>query len=123
MPHDASPATGMRKVCFLLHVKPELLDEYRQTHAAVWPEMLEELQRSGRHNYSLFLGEDGLLVGYFETDSPDDGEAYLAASEIAERWEHEMTKYFFDNGARPDQSIERLVQIFDLEGQLAAAGR
>lgn len=120
---DSRPAPTSRKVCFLLHVKLELLDEYRQTHAAVWPDMLDELERAGRHNYSLFIGDDGLLVGYFETDSPDDGEGYLAASTVAERWEHTMAKYFFDDGSRPDQNIERLTQIFDLDGQRAVASR
>lgn len=113
-------AGTVRKVCFLLHVKPEMLDEYRERHAAVWPEMLKELLRSGRHNYSLFLREDGLLVGYFETDSDDDGDGYLANSAIAERWEREMAPFFFDHGARPDQNIERLTQVFDLEGQLGS---
>jgi L-rhamnose mutarotase len=114
--------TSARKVCFLLRVKPERLAEYRERHAAVWPEMLRELQRAGRSNYSLFLRPDGLLVGYFETTADDDGDAYLAASEVAGRWEREMAPFFFDDETRPDQSIERLDQVFDLEGQLAAAG-
>jgi L-rhamnose mutarotase len=33
----------------------------------VWPEMLDALRDAGWHNYSLFLREDGLLFGYFET--------------------------------------------------------
>jgi L-rhamnose mutarotase len=121
---EPTPSTsGLRKVCFLLRVKPELLAEYRERHAAVWPEMLDELERSGRHNYSLFLRPDGLLVGYFETDADDDGDGYLAASPIAERWEREMAPFFFDDGSRPDQNIERLEQVFDLERQQAQARR
>ena len=30
----------MNRYCFLLRVKPELLDEYRARHRQVWPEML-----------------------------------------------------------------------------------
>lgn len=116
-PEKARP----RKVCFLLHVKPERIDDYCASHEQVWPDMLRELQRAGRHNYSLFLREDGLLVGYFETTEPDDGEAYLAGSEIAARWEATMAQYFFDDDTRPDQAIERLIQVFDLEGQLRIA--
>ena len=115
------PTTQPRKVGFLLRVKPDRLDEYRERHAAVWPEMLRELQRAGRSNYSLFLRPDGLLVGYFETTADDDGDAYLAASEVAARWEREMAPFFFDDDTRPDQSIERLEQVFDLEAQLAEA--
>jgi L-rhamnose mutarotase len=33
----------MNRYCFLLRVKPELLDEYRARHRQVWPEMLAAL--------------------------------------------------------------------------------
>lgn len=58
----------MQRVCFLLKVRADRLDEYRERHAAVWPEMLDALSATGWHNYSLFLREDGLLVGYLETE-------------------------------------------------------
>ena len=40
-------------------------------HAAVWPDMLRALHETGWHNYSLFLRDDGLLIGYFETPDLD----------------------------------------------------
>ena len=55
------------RVGFRLQVRPELIDEYRAHHAAVWPEMLDALERCGWHHYSLFLDVDGTLFGYFET--------------------------------------------------------
>lgn len=58
----------MQRVCFLLKVRADRLDEYRERHAAVWPEMRDALSATGWHNYSLFLREDGLLVGYLETE-------------------------------------------------------
>ncbi len=58
----------MERVCFLGRVRPGRLAEYRRRHAAVWPEMLDALRDAGWTNYSLFLTDDGLLVGYLETD-------------------------------------------------------
>ena len=58
----------MERVCFHLQVRPERLGEYKERHRAVWPEMLEALSAAGWRNYSLFLRQDGLLVGYLETD-------------------------------------------------------
>ena len=57
----------MQRVCFLLTVRSDRLDEYRERHAAVWPDMLRALSDTGWRNYSLFLRDDGLLVGYLET--------------------------------------------------------
>jgi len=65
----------MQRVCFLLKVREDRIAEYRERHAAVWPEMLQALSATGWHNYSLFLRDDGLLVGYLETE---DFEAALA---------------------------------------------
>jgi L-rhamnose mutarotase len=35
-----SSAPAGRRICFLLRVRPERAQEYRERHAAVWPEML-----------------------------------------------------------------------------------
>ncbi len=63
----------MGRVCFTLQVDPDRLAEYRQRHAAVWPEMLAALRDAGWHDYSLFLRDDGLLVGYFVADDLGGG--------------------------------------------------
>jgi L-rhamnose mutarotase len=57
----------MQRVCFVLQVKPERLEEYKTRHRSVWPEMEAALRETGWGNYSLFLRDDGLLVGYLET--------------------------------------------------------
>ena len=45
----------MQRICFLLKVREERLEEYRARHGEVWPEMLDALRETGWHNYSLFL--------------------------------------------------------------------
>jgi L-rhamnose mutarotase len=105
----------MERVCFLLKVKPERLTEYKERHKAVWPDMLQALRETGWHNYSLFLREDGLLVGYFET--PDLGRALsgMAKREVNERWQREMAPFFINlEGRRPDEGFLRLEEVFHL---------
>jgi L-rhamnose mutarotase len=109
----------MQRVCFQLQVKPERIDEYKARHAAVWPDMLRALADSGWHNYSLFLGDDGLLVGYVETPSLDAAQAAMAATEVNARWQAEMAEFFVELGdARPDTGFVRLEEVFHLEDQL-----
>jgi len=111
----------MERVCFRLQVKADRLEEYKQRHRAVWPEMLEALATTGWHNYSLFLGEDGLLVGYLETPSLEEAQAGMAATDVNGRWQAEMAEYFEElDGARPDTGFVRLEEVFHLEDQLAA---
>ncbi|RNE67061.1 L-rhamnose mutarotase [Cryobacterium tepidiphilum] len=108
------------RVCFQLQVRADRLEEYRERHETVWPDMLREIEASGRRNYSLFLRDDGLLIGYFETDSLEASDAYLAASPAAARWEADMAPFFAALDGRPDQSFLQLPEIFNLHDQLAS---
>jgi L-rhamnose mutarotase len=114
----------MERVCFQLQVKPERLEEYRERHEAVWPDMVQALARAGWHNYSLFVREDGLLIGYFETPSLEAAQAGMAATEVNARWQAEMADLFVNLGedplARADTSFLRLTEVFHLEDQLDA---
>ncbi|MGO2050735.1 MAG: L-rhamnose mutarotase [Microbacterium sp.] len=112
--------TTPHRICFQLQVCPELLDEYLARHSPVWPEMLAEIAASGRRNYSLFLGDAGRLIGYYETDDDNAAQAYLAQSEVATRWESEMSRFFVDLDGRPDQAATPLTQVFNLAEQLSA---
>ena len=109
----------MQRVCFQLQVRPERIEEYKQRHSAVWPDMLSALEETGWHNYSLFLREDGLLIGYFETPSLDAALAGMEATEVNARWQAEMAEFFVDLGdARPDTGFVQLEEVFHLEDQL-----
>lgn len=109
----------MQRVCFQLQVKPERIDEYKARHAEVWPDMLRALADSGWHNYSLFLRDDGLLIGYVETPSLDQAQAAMASTEVNARWQAEMAEFFVELGdARPDTGFVRLEEVFHLEDQL-----
>ena len=82
--------------------------------------MLEEIRLSGRRNYSLFLRQDGLLVGYYETDSDTASADYLASSPVASRWEAEMMPFFVSVAERADRDAARLDQVFHLEAEATA---
>jgi L-rhamnose mutarotase len=106
----------MERVCFLLKVRQEHLAEYKERHKAVWPEMLEALRETGWHNYSLFLRDDGLLVGYFETPSLQQALDGMANREVNLRWQREMGSFFEAlEGRRPDESFLRLLEVFHLD--------
>jgi L-rhamnose mutarotase len=113
----------VQRVCFQLQVKPDRLEEYADRHRAVWPDMLRALSSTGWHNYSLFLGEDGLLIGYFETPDLQAALDGMDAADVNARWQAEMAEFFVALGdARPDTGFRRIGEVFHLEDQLAALG-
>ena len=106
----------MQRVCFLLKVRPEKIDEYRRRHAAVWPEMLDALRQTGWHNYSLFLRSDGLLVGYVETPDFERARAGMQEHPVNARWQAEMAPFFESlQGGAADASMVPLTEVFHLD--------
>jgi L-rhamnose mutarotase len=110
------------RVCFTLQVRPDRLAEYRERHAAVWPDMLCALRDAGWHDYQLFLREDGLLVGTLVTDDLTAAQAAMDAVEVNARWQADMAPFFDLPDGRPDRGMRVLDLVFDLDAQLAAAG-
>lgn len=111
----------MPRYCFTLQVRSDRLEEYRKRHAAVWPDMLRALRRTGWGNYSLHLRPDGLLVGYVETDSIERAQQAMAETDVNARWQAQMAPFFEGlDGSAPDEGFTLLEEVFSLSDQLAA---
>jgi len=81
--------------------------------------MLRALRDAGWHDYSLFLHEDGTLIGYFRTEDLAAAQAAMARTEVNQRWQAEMAPFFENlDGRRPDEGFEVLEEIFNLDEQL-----
>ena len=100
----------MERVCFQVRVRADRIDEYRERHRAVWPEMLAALSGTGWSNYSLFLREDGLLIGYLETEDFERSRAAMDETDVNRRWQAEMAPFFEDALA-----FDRLEEVFHLD--------
>jgi L-rhamnose mutarotase len=109
----------MSRYCLLGRVDPLRIADYRRVHQAVWPDLLRALKDAGWHNYSLFLREDGLLIGYVEADDLDQAQARIAATEVNARWQAAMSELFATQGP-PDEAWELVPEVFNLENQLHA---
>jgi L-rhamnose mutarotase len=104
------------RVCFLLKVRGEKVEEYKARHANVWPEMLAALRETGWRNYSLFLRPDGLLVGYLEADDFNLCVARMKEHPVNARWQTEMAPFFESlsvGGA--DDNMAPLEEVFHLD--------
>jgi L-rhamnose mutarotase len=107
----------MNRIGFMLKVRAHLVEEYKQHHQNVWPEMQDALRQTGWHNYSLFMREDGLMFGYFETpDTLEAAQEAMAKTEVNARWQALMSPYFeIPPGAQPDTSFIQLQEVFHLD--------
>lgn len=111
-----------QRVCFVLQLRPERVEDYLDAHTEVWPEMLDALRETGWRNYSLFLRkDDGMVVGYLETDDFATTAAAMEATDVNARWQARMSEYFLPatggdaDGANPDTIRTELLEYFHLD--------
>jgi L-rhamnose mutarotase len=105
----------MQRVCFSLQLKRDRLAEYKERHREVWPEMQAALRETGWTNYSLFVDDDGLLVGYLETDDFERALSEMEKRKVNEKWQREMAAFFEGPEGSPDRKFKRLEEVFHLD--------
>lgn len=107
----------MQRIAFLLRVKPEKIEAYKKCHDPMPADFVREIKAAGIRNYSLWLRADGVEFGYLECDDWDAACAYLAQSEVHDRWQIMMQDYLLSptDDASGGQPIELLEQTMLIE--------
>ncbi len=104
----------MERVCCLLQVKKEKLDEYLRAHE-VWPELLDAMREAGIKNNSIFYRSDGLIVVYLESENAKQSLERLGQTDVNRRWDEYMAEYFEGgSGDMESDGVEWLKQYFYL---------
>jgi L-rhamnose mutarotase len=77
----------MKRFGQIIRLRPEKYEEYKQLHAAAWPEVLDMLQKANIRNYSIYHW-NGLLFAFFEYHGSDFEEdmAKIAADPKTHEW-------------------------------------
>ena len=101
-----------QRSAFVLHVRPERIDDYVAAHRDAWPELLAALKGAGIRNYSIF--RDGNQVfGYFEADDLEAAAQFLAEQPVCTRWQDAMAELLDERV--PDAGPPPLEEIFRLD--------
>jgi L-rhamnose mutarotase len=78
----------VKRICSLIKVKEDSIEDYERVHAAVWPEVLVCLKRANVQNFSIYR-YNNLLVSYMEyigTDLEADMASIAADPKTQEWW-------------------------------------
>jgi L-rhamnose mutarotase len=90
--HGDDTAHGVARYGSVIGLRPEKLAEYKQRHAAVWPDVLKKIHECHIRNYSIYLAElhpnDFYLFSYFEYTGDDfqADMAKMAADPTTQEW-------------------------------------
>jgi len=80
-----------KRVIQMARIKPERLEEYKEHHRHVWPELEAVYRRAGFTSLSCFL-HDNLLLIYLEYDEAlyPASSAWLEVNEAQVKWQAMM---------------------------------
>jgi len=82
----------MQRYGMVIGLRPEKIAEYKELHAAAWPDVLAMIAACNMRNYSIYLRQlpdgDYYLFSYFEYVGADfEGDmAKMAADPTTQRW-------------------------------------
>jgi L-rhamnose mutarotase len=102
----------MQRVAFILRLNPGAEEAYDKAHAAVWPDMLALLKRSGISEYSIFR-RDQLLFLTMHVEDFEQTWARIEADPVNTRWQQAMAPYFAPlDPLRPGERFPMMKEIF-----------
>ena len=101
----------VKRYGWVIKVKPEKLEYYKELHANPWPEVNAMLKECNIQNYSIYY-RDGLLFSYLEYtgDDFDADMKKMAADPMTQKWWKET-----DPCQEPVDSAEEGVWWADME--------
>ena len=73
----------------VIYIKPEKLEEYKKLHSAVWPKVLERLEKSNIRNFTIYYCKElGALFSHYEYigSNYDSDMAAIGDDEDTKKW-------------------------------------
>lgn len=100
------------RYAFRMRLKPGTGGDYARLHEAVDPAVLDEIERAGAHNYSIFIdGED--LFSYLEIDDLERFAEVMRQTDPGRLWARAVAMLFADKGNDPNVGLPpRLREVF-----------
>lgn len=86
-PKDHNNKKTVKRYGWVIKVKPEKLEFYKELHANPWPEVNAMIKECNIQNYSIYY-RDGLLFSYLEYtgDNFESDMKKMAADSITQEW-------------------------------------
>ncbi len=104
----------MKRIAFVMKLKPGHQDEYKRRHDDLWPEVAQLLRDSGVSDYSIFLDPSTDTLFAFQKVAGDEGSQDLGTNDIVRKWWAHMSDIMVTN---PDDSPVTTVldEVFHLD--------
>ena len=76
----------MTREAFKMKLRPGCVEEYKQRHDAIWPELAQAHTDAGISDYSIYFDEESLTLFAFRKLKTENNAAQMKDLEIVRRW-------------------------------------
>jgi len=84
----------MKRMCFWGRIRADKIEEYKESHRNVWPEVLAEYRKAGLTKISCFLhGQDLLVYTEYDDAKYPKSRDMLSKSDACNRWDKWMLDF------------------------------
>ena len=109
---------GYEHALFMQKVKPGKMDEYKNAHSNVWPELLDAIKESGIERELIWILGDNIYI-YMMSRDFESAMARLGEREIFKKWLEKMGPLLDEMQDYSEKgNIITLEKVFDLEKHL-----
>ncbi len=104
----------MKRKAFKMKLKPGFEEEYKRRHDKIWPELVEELEKAGVSDYSIYLDRETLFLFAFQKLKDHNTSDDLHNKHIVKKWWKYMSDIMETN---PDNSpvAINLKEVFHMD--------
>lgn len=104
----------MKRVGFVMQLKPGKEAEYKRRHDEIWPDLVRELEDAGVRDYVIFLDPDTLTLFASQKVTDHNSSGDLPGKDIVKKWWAYMTDIMETNEDNSPK-VRELSEMFYLD--------
>jgi len=107
----------VQRIAFQLRIKADRIEEYDEAHRHVWPELLQEMERFGIRDYSIFRRGQQLFLTMHVHDF-EEVAVRLADSDVNRQWQLKMAPLLEEvPGLESGEQFAMMREVFFMRGR------
>jgi L-rhamnose mutarotase len=103
-----------KRLAFKMRIHPGVIEEYKERHENLWPELRKLLKKAGISEYSIFFDRETNYLFAFQKQAGNQGSQDLGSTEVVKKWWNYMADLMETNPDNSPVSVP-LEEVFYME--------
>jgi L-rhamnose mutarotase len=105
----------MKRNAFKMKLTSGNIDEYKKRHDQIWPELVEDLNRAGISDYSIFYDPETQILFAFQKLSENNTAEKLPQNPVVRKWWDYMNDGIMEYNQKNEPVSVALQEVFHMD--------